>query len=63
MVRIGREPWDRIYWRCEDQVHKLIWQSVVPQRHQTAFETWRLQDRVVDQAWRVFSPEVSGNRL
>jgi hypothetical protein len=63
MVRIGRPVWDRIYERCEVQPHNDVWDRVSQCRSQTTLQWWQIMGRAVDQAWRVFSPEVSGNRL
>lgn len=62
--KVGRDLYDKIEARCIDEPYGGIWMRVsAPVKCSTPLPWFRLMDQVVDRGWRLFSPEVSGNRL
>lgn len=58
-----RDTWTRISERCEEAPYQRLWLAIFAAVDKTPFQWFRVHDRVADDTWRVFSPEVSGNKL
>ncbi len=57
-----REVWTKIASRAEADTYGF-WVEVAAAVRTHGFPWFRVMDRVQDQGWKPFSPEVSGNSL